>query len=88
MRCGTAERDAGDLVGVLGDWRTRTFGDSVCVEVRVPVVGIGRGPENEALAKKLGAFAYIDTKATKARKNCEKWAERNCFWQRRRTRKR
>jgi D-arabinose 1-dehydrogenase-like Zn-dependent alcohol dehydrogenase len=27
-------------------------------------VGIGRGPENAALAKKLGAHTYIDTKAT------------------------
>jgi len=27
-------------------------------------VGIGRGPENAALAKKLGAHTYIDSKAT------------------------
>jgi len=30
------------------------------------VVALGRGPENGALAKKLGAFAYIDTKASRA----------------------
>jgi D-arabinose 1-dehydrogenase-like Zn-dependent alcohol dehydrogenase len=36
------------------------------------VVGIGRGPENGALAKRLGAFAYIDSKATKAAEELQK----------------
>jgi D-arabinose 1-dehydrogenase-like Zn-dependent alcohol dehydrogenase len=30
------------------------------------VVAVGRGPQNASLAKKLGASAYIDSKATKA----------------------
>src|SRR6266852_2625949 len=36
------------------------------------VVGVGRGPENAALAKKLGAFAYIDSKAMKAAEELQK----------------
>jgi D-arabinose 1-dehydrogenase-like Zn-dependent alcohol dehydrogenase len=36
------------------------------------VVAIGRGPENATLAKKLGASAYIDSKATKAAEELQK----------------
>jgi len=36
------------------------------------VVAIGRGPENAALAKKLGASVYIDSKATKAAEELQK----------------
>jgi D-arabinose 1-dehydrogenase-like Zn-dependent alcohol dehydrogenase len=35
-------------------------------------VGIGRGSENAALAKRLGAFAYIDSKATIAAEELRK----------------
>jgi D-arabinose 1-dehydrogenase-like Zn-dependent alcohol dehydrogenase len=35
-------------------------------------VGIGRGPENAALAKKLGAHSYLDTKATNAAEALQK----------------
>ena len=36
------------------------------------VAAIGRGPENAALAKKLGANVYIDSKATKAAEELQK----------------
>jgi len=55
----------GDLVGVLGIGGLGHLGIQFAAKSGYRVVGIGRGPENGALAKKLGAFAYIDTKATK-----------------------
>jgi D-arabinose 1-dehydrogenase-like Zn-dependent alcohol dehydrogenase len=36
------------------------------------VAAIGRGPENAALAKKLGASVYIDSKATNAAEELQK----------------
>jgi D-arabinose 1-dehydrogenase-like Zn-dependent alcohol dehydrogenase len=36
------------------------------------VVAIGRGPENAAVAKKLGASAYIDSRATNADEELQK----------------
>jgi D-arabinose 1-dehydrogenase-like Zn-dependent alcohol dehydrogenase len=36
------------------------------------VAAVGRGPENAALAKKLGAHAYIDSKATNAAEELQK----------------
>jgi D-arabinose 1-dehydrogenase-like Zn-dependent alcohol dehydrogenase len=36
------------------------------------VVAVGRGPENAALAKKLGASAYIDSQATNAAEELQK----------------
>jgi D-arabinose 1-dehydrogenase-like Zn-dependent alcohol dehydrogenase len=56
----------GDLVAVLGVGGLGHLGIQFAAKSGYRVVGIGRGPENAALAKKLGAFAYIDTKATKA----------------------
>ena len=56
----------GDLVGVQGIGGLGHLGIQYAAKAGYRVVGIGRGPENAALAKKLGAFAYIDTKATKA----------------------
>lgn len=53
----------GDLVGVLGIGGLGHLGIQYAAKSGYRVVAIGRGPENEALAKKLGAFAYIDTKA-------------------------
>ena len=35
-------------------------------------MAIGRGPENGVLARKLGAFAYIDSKATKVAEELQK----------------
>jgi D-arabinose 1-dehydrogenase-like Zn-dependent alcohol dehydrogenase len=57
---------AGDLVGVLGIGGLGHLGIQYAAKSGYRVVGIGRGPENGELAKKLGAFAYIDSKATKA----------------------
>ncbi len=53
----------GELVGVLGVGGLGHLGIQYASKFGYKTVAIGRGPENEALAKKLGAFAYIDTKA-------------------------
>jgi D-arabinose 1-dehydrogenase-like Zn-dependent alcohol dehydrogenase len=55
----------GDLVAVQGIGGLGHLGIQYAAKAGYRVVGIGRGPENAALAKKLGAFAYIDSKATK-----------------------
>jgi D-arabinose 1-dehydrogenase-like Zn-dependent alcohol dehydrogenase len=62
----------GDLVGVLGIGGLGHLGIQYAAKAGYRVVGIGRGPENATLAKKLGAFAYIDTKATKAAEELKK----------------
>ncbi|MGB8475803.1 MAG: alcohol dehydrogenase catalytic domain-containing protein [Candidatus Acidiferrum sp.] len=62
----------GDLVGVLGIGGLGHLGIQYAAKSGYRVVGIGRGPENEPLAKKLGAFAYIDTKATNAAEELKK----------------
>ena len=54
----------GDLVGVQGIGGLGHLGVQYAAKAGYRVVAIGRGPENGTLAKKLGAFAYIDTKAT------------------------
>lgn len=56
----------GDLVAVLGIGGLGHLGIQYAAKAGHRVVGVGRGPGNAALAKKLGAFAYIDSKATKA----------------------
>jgi D-arabinose 1-dehydrogenase-like Zn-dependent alcohol dehydrogenase len=53
----------GDLVAVQGVGGLGHLGIQYAAKAGYRVVAIGRGPENEALAKKLGAFAYIDSKA-------------------------
>ena len=63
---------AGDLVGVLGIGGLGHLGIQYAAKSGYRVVGIGRGPGNASLAKKLGAFAYIDTKATKAAEELKK----------------
>ena len=63
---------AGDLVGVLGIGGLGHLGIQYAAKSGYRVVGIGRGPENAALAKKLGAFEYIDTKATNAAEELKK----------------
>jgi D-arabinose 1-dehydrogenase-like Zn-dependent alcohol dehydrogenase len=62
----------GDLVGVLGIGGLGHLGIQFAAKAGYRTVGIGRGPENEALAKRLGAFAYIDSKATKAAEELKK----------------
>ncbi|MGB2677639.1 MAG: alcohol dehydrogenase [Candidatus Acidiferrum sp.] len=63
---------AGDLVAVQGIGGLGHLGIQYAAKSGYRVVGIGRGPENAALAKKLGAFAYIDSKATKAAEELQK----------------
>ena len=55
----------GDLVAVQGVGGLGHLGIQYASKAGFRVVAIGRGPENEALAKKLGAFAYIDSKAAR-----------------------
>jgi D-arabinose 1-dehydrogenase-like Zn-dependent alcohol dehydrogenase len=56
----------GDLVAVLGIGGLGHLGIQYAAKFGYRTVAIGRGPENGALAKKLGAFVYIDSKATNA----------------------
>jgi D-arabinose 1-dehydrogenase-like Zn-dependent alcohol dehydrogenase len=62
----------GDLVGVLGIGGLGHLGIQFAAKAGYRTVGIGRGPENAALAKKLGASAYIDSKATNAAQELQK----------------
>lgn len=55
----------GDLVAVQGVGGLGHLGIQYAAKAGYRVVAIGRGPENGTLAKKLGAFAYIDSKATR-----------------------
>lgn len=52
----------GDLVGVQGVGGLGHLGIQYAAKAGYRTVAIGRGPENAALAKKLGAFAYVDSK--------------------------
>ena len=62
----------GDLVGVLGIGGLGHLGIQFAAKAGYRTVGIGRGPENAGLAKKLGATAYIDSKATNAAEELQK----------------
>src|SRR5438132_5288936 len=56
----------GDLVAVLGIGGLGHLGIQFANKFGYKVAAIGRGSENAALAKKLGASVYIDSKATNA----------------------
>jgi D-arabinose 1-dehydrogenase-like Zn-dependent alcohol dehydrogenase len=56
----------GDLVAVLGIGGLGHLGIQFANKFGYKVAAIGRGPENAALAKKLGASVYIDNKTTNA----------------------
>src|SRR6202162_879699 len=56
----------GDLVAVLGIGGLGHLGIQFANKFGYKVAAIGRGPENAALAKKLGATLYIDSKAANA----------------------
>jgi D-arabinose 1-dehydrogenase-like Zn-dependent alcohol dehydrogenase len=56
----------GDLVAVLGIGGLGHLGIQFANKFGYRVAAIGRGPENAALAKKLGASVYIDNKVTNA----------------------
>jgi D-arabinose 1-dehydrogenase-like Zn-dependent alcohol dehydrogenase len=55
----------GDLVAVLGVGGLGHLGIQFANKFGYRVAAIARGPEDAALAKKLGAHVYIDNKATK-----------------------
>jgi D-arabinose 1-dehydrogenase-like Zn-dependent alcohol dehydrogenase len=62
----------GDLVAVLGIGGLGHLGIQFANKFGYKVAAIGRGPENAALAKKLGATVYIDSQATKAAEELQK----------------
>ena len=62
----------GDLVAILGVGGLGHLGIQFANKFGYKVAAIGRGPENAALAKKLGANLYIDSKATNAAEELQK----------------
>jgi D-arabinose 1-dehydrogenase-like Zn-dependent alcohol dehydrogenase len=62
----------GDLVAVQGIGGLGHLGIQFAAKFGYRVVGIGRGPENGALAKKLGASVYIDSKNSNAAEELQK----------------
>ena len=62
----------GDLVAVQGIGGLGHLGIQFANKFGYRVAAVGRGPENAALAKKLGAHVYIDSKATNAAQELKK----------------
>jgi D-arabinose 1-dehydrogenase-like Zn-dependent alcohol dehydrogenase len=62
----------GDLVAVQGIGGLGHLGIQFANKFGYRVAAIGRGPENAALAKKLGANVYIDSKSTNAAEALQK----------------
>jgi len=62
----------GDLIAVQGIGGLGHLGVQFANKSGYKVAAIGRGPENGALAKKLGAHVYIDSKATNAAQELQK----------------
>jgi D-arabinose 1-dehydrogenase-like Zn-dependent alcohol dehydrogenase len=62
----------GDLVAVQGIGGLGHLGVQFANKFGYKVAAIGRGPENAALAKKLGASVYIDSKAANAAEELQK----------------
>ncbi len=62
----------GDLVAVLGVGGLGHLGIQFANKFGYKVAAVGRGSENAALARKLGAHAYIDSKATNAAEALQK----------------
>ena len=62
----------GDLVGVQGIGGLGHLGIQFANKFGYKVAAVGRGPGNAALAKKLGAAVYIDSKATNAAQELQK----------------
>jgi D-arabinose 1-dehydrogenase-like Zn-dependent alcohol dehydrogenase len=62
----------GDLVAVQGVGGLGHLGIQFANKFGYKVAAIGRGPENAALAKKLGANIYIDSNATNAAEELQK----------------
>jgi len=62
----------GDLVAVQGVGGLGHLGIQFASKFGYRVAAIGRGPENEVLARKLGANVYIDSKSTNAAEALQK----------------
>src|SRR5436190_13908344 len=62
----------GDLVAVQGIGGLGHLGIQFASKFGYKVAAIGRGPDNAALAKKLGASIYVDSKSTKAAQEWQK----------------
>jgi len=62
----------GDLVAVQGIGGLGHLGVQFANKFGYHVAAVGRGPQNAALAKKLGAHLYIDSKATNAAEELQK----------------
>lgn len=62
----------GDLVAVQGVGGLGHLGIQFASKFGYRVAAVGRGPENAALAKKLGAHVYIDSRATNAAEELQK----------------
>jgi D-arabinose 1-dehydrogenase-like Zn-dependent alcohol dehydrogenase len=62
----------GDLVAVQGIGGLGHLAIQFANKFGYRVAAVGRGPENAALAKKLGAHVYIDSRATKAAEELQK----------------
>jgi D-arabinose 1-dehydrogenase-like Zn-dependent alcohol dehydrogenase len=62
----------GDLVAVQGVGGLGHLGIQFANKFGYRVAAVGRGPENAALAKKLGAQVYIDSRATNAAEELQK----------------
>ena len=62
----------GDLVAVQGIGGLGHLGVQFAAKFGYRVAAVGRGPENGALAKKLGASVYIDSKTTNAAEELQK----------------
>jgi D-arabinose 1-dehydrogenase-like Zn-dependent alcohol dehydrogenase len=62
----------GDLVAVQGIGGLGHLGVQFANKFGYKVAAVGRGPDNAALAKKLGAHVYIDSKATNAAQELQK----------------
>ena len=62
----------GDVVAVLGVGGLGHLGIQFANKFGYKVVAVGRGAENAALAKKLGASVYIDNQATNAAEELQK----------------
>jgi D-arabinose 1-dehydrogenase-like Zn-dependent alcohol dehydrogenase len=63
----------GDLVAVLGLGGLGHLGVQYAVKMGFRTVGIARGADKEALARKLGAWHYIDSQATDPAAELAKW---------------
>jgi D-arabinose 1-dehydrogenase-like Zn-dependent alcohol dehydrogenase len=63
----------GDLVAVQGIGGLGHLGIQFAAKFGYQVAAVGRGPDNAVLAKKLGAHIYIDSAATDAAKELQKF---------------